>query len=449
MATVVARIAPPIDAAWRRLGWRGRTARWLSGQLVVRAALLAVVIAAASIAQPSPRTDKAAGLGATTRQVAFSVVGWEARALAAAAAAPLARQVAPTPTHEAERVALVRAHFANTDAIQKLRDRRDSLFQLPSAERDGLADVERQIQERETVFDKDRATTEAIVGDQVDAEMRALGLRGEIVERASGDGWPLPFVRITPPVFFTFQRLPFNLLIAPRDQIAITGSVLISPDLSTGEIEQLESRVDTIGVSSLVSGIGGLGSYPSMIPDSAPLRRSLEVVSHEWTHHYLALHPLGRAFFTSYEMRTINETVADMVGEEVAAAVWQRHYAPTESPPPPAPPASRSAPRAAAPQRDFGTEMRRIRREVEMRLALRDVDGAERYMEEQRHALADMGWHVRKLNTAYLSFFGAYGGGGNRFEAPLRALRASSGSLAAFLQRVQSFETPAEVLAAR
>jgi hypothetical protein len=67
-------------------------------------------------------------------------------------------------------------------------------------------------------------------------------------------------------------------------------------------------------------------------------------------------------------------------------------------------------------------------------------------MAEQREELARLGWQVRKLNTAYLSFFGAYSGGANRFEAPLRALRARSGSLAAFLGAVERFDRSEDVL---
>jgi hypothetical protein len=92
--------------------------------------------------------------------------------------------------------------------------------------------------------------------------------------------------------------------------------------------------------------------------------------------------------------------------------------------------------------------MRRIRAEVERLLAAGDVPAAEAYMAEQQAELGRQGWYVRRLNTAYLSFFGAYGGGGNRFEAPLRALRGSAGSLAAFLATVERFGRPEDALRA-
>jgi hypothetical protein len=67
-------------------------------------------------------------------------------------------------------------------------------------------------------------------------------------------------------------------------------------------------------------------------------------------------------------------------------------------------------------------------------------------MAEQRQELARLGWQVRKLNTAYLSFFGAYSGGANRFESPLRALRDRSDSLVGFLRTVERFERPEDAV---
>jgi hypothetical protein len=410
---------------------------------LTRLALVALVLAAATLGPRAPRRDVVAGLGATAGRAAFSIVGWEAAALTGALGMRVSGRPSGQPSDEADQVALVRAHFANTAEIRRLRERRDALFRRPAAERADLPDVERQIAERQARFDDGKAVVEEIVGRQVDATLRDLGLRGDLLTRALGDGWPLPFLRVDPPVFFRLERLPLNLLVAPRDRIAIVGSVLVSPDLDTDQIEQLEGRVDALGVSSLVSGIGGFGSYPSMVPDTESLPRSLDAIAHEWAHHHLTFRPLGRTFFSSYEMRTINETVADLVGDEVGRLTYERYYRAGQPTPPVAPPAR---PTGGAPRADFGAEMRRIRAEVERLLAAGDVAGAEAYMAGQRIELGRLGWQVRRLNTAYLSFFGAYGGGGNRFEAPLRALRASSGSLAAFLARVERFTSPADAL---
>ena len=407
-----------------------------------RTALGCLVLGAALLSPPSPREDVGGGLADLTNGVRFSIVGWEVGALAEKAGAAVASQQPADPVGD---VAAVRAHFDNVAELRRLRAQRDDLFARDA--RAELPGVEAKIDARAASFASTRRATEGTIAGQIDAVMRSAGLRSSLFSRGAGE-WPLPFLRIEPEVFFSYQPLPLNLLVAPRDRIAIVGSVLVSPDMDADQIDALESRMDALGVSSLVGPIGGLGSYPSMVPDTLTLRQGLDTVAHEWTHHYLALRPLGRAYFSSYDMRTVNETVADMVGQEIGRATWERYYAAGEpAAPVRAPPAAAEAP--AAPRPDFGTEMRRIRAEVEKRLRGGDVEGAERYMAEQRDELARLGFHVRKLNTAYLSFFGAYSGGANRFEAPLRALRKSSPDLATFLHRVEQLSTPKEVLALR
>jgi hypothetical protein len=405
-----------------------------AGRLAVRALLVVLALATLAISPPSPRRDRATGLADTTRRAAFSIVGWEVGALLDKAAHASGATSPPE-----RRVEIVRAHFANAAEIRRLRERRDALF----ARAEGTAAVERELAGAQASFDAGRAEVEAIVAEQVDAVLREQALRERLLELVPGGGWPLPFLRIEPNVLFTYQRLPLNLVVAEPDRLGIVGSVLVSPDLATAEIEALEERVDGLGVSSLVSGIGGFGSYPSMVPDTDSLRRGLDVIAHEWVHHYLAFRPLGQAFFASYEMRSMNETVADLIGDEVGGLVFDRYYRASE---PPAP--ARAPAPAAGPRADFGVEMRRVRREVERLLAAGDRAGAERYMAEQREELARLGWHVRKLNTAYLSFFGVYGGGGNHVESPLRALRERSSSLAAFLRAVERFDDPADLAAA-
>jgi hypothetical protein len=402
-----------------------------STRLVVRALLVAAALMTLALAPATPRADRFVGLAETTRREAFSIVGWEVGALLE----KLVRRPSASASTE-DPVASVRRHFENVAEIRRLRERRDDLFARGSE----TAGVESDLAIRQGQFDAGRAEVERIIASQIESVLDDQDLRGPTLAFVPGGGWPLSFLRVNPNVFFTFRRLPLNLVVAEQDRLGIVGSVLVSPDLTTSEIEQLEARADALGVVSLVSGIGGFGSYPSMIPDTDSLRRGLDVIAHEWVHHYLVFRPLGRAFFDSYEMRSMNETVADLVGNEVGGLVFERFYGAEE-------PTSAPRPAAATPEarRDFGVEMRRIRREVERLLSAGDRASAEKYMAEQREDLARLGWRVRKLNTAYLSFFGAYGGGGNRVESPLRAMRDRSQSLAAFLRLVETFDEPSDV----
>jgi hypothetical protein len=254
----------------------------------------------------------------------------------------------------------------------------------------------------------------------------------------------LPFVGldVSPNVFFQLGPLPNLLVVAPRDQIRIVESILLDPSLSPGQIDRIESGADGLDLASTVTGIGGLAAYPTMLPDSASPRDLLITVSHEWTHHFLAFRPLGMRYFQSYEMTEINETVADMVGHEVGDEVYRADY-PAPAPRPVAP---TPAPAPAAPAKpDYYTLMRQIRTTVEGYLARHDVAGAEAYMAQQRQELVKQGYYVRRLNTAYLAFFGSYAGSANPYEMKLRLIRQKSGSLRAFLDAVSTIQQPADL----
>ena len=75
-----------------------------------------------------------------------------------------------------------------------------------------------------------------------------------------------------------------------------------------------------------MTNIGGLGAYPTIVIDQAPLEWILSTVAHEWVHNYLSFFPLGFNYGTSGENTILNETVADIVGEEIGAAVLRERY---------------------------------------------------------------------------------------------------------------------------
>lgn len=416
-------------------------------RLLSRGFLFASLLVIVTFSPVSPHRDISEGLAVVSRQATFSIVRWEARAILDKAATIGRLQARPDPADSDEQVPIVRTHFDNVREIERLRGERDRLFSEQRRDRDALDAIEAQLLAREETFDREHRQIESIIAKQIESNLLVAGIRPSLFAPGN-DGWPIPFIRVYPNVFFTYQRLPQNLLIAPRDRVAIIGSVLVSPDLTTGAIEDLETRTDRLGVASLVIGIGGLGTFPSMIPDTEPLRRGLDVIAHEWTHHYLAFRPLGRAFFSNYEMRALNELVADMVGEEIGKQTFEQYYQGTE-PAPPAVDPSVARTQPATPRPDFGREMRRIRIEVERLLAAHDTDGAEKYMQEQRAVMSELGWNIRRLNTAYLSFFGAYTGGANRNEPPLRALRARTGSLVEFLRVVEQITSPEQLATIR
>jgi len=86
--------------------------------------------------------------------------------------------------------------------------------------------------------------------------------------------------------------------------------------------------------------------------------------------------------------------------------------------------------------------MHSTRVRVDTLLAAGKITEAENYMDQRRQVFWDNGYPIRKLNQAYFAFYGAYADvpGGAAGEDPVgpavRALRAQSGSLIAFLEKI-------------
>ena len=256
-----------------------------------------------------------------------------------------------------------------------------------------------------------------------------------------------------PPVGVHFTPLPMMLIVSPRDHIEAIFQLALRHGLDTAQQEAIERQVDsTFDVSSLVTGIGGLGAYPAMLLESDSPTWVAEVSPHEWTHHYLLFRPLGWNYDASPEARTINETVASIVGKEIGRQVVARYY--PELLPPESPPVTSSPePQPAQPPAfDFRAEMRATRVRVDELLAQGKVREAEIYMEWRRRVFVEHGYEIRKLNQAYFAFYGAYadepGAAGEDPIGPaVRRLREQSADLRAFVERVSRVTTLAELQA--
>ena len=171
--------------------------------------------------------------------------------------------------------------------------------------------------------------------------------------------------------------------------------------------------------------------FPPLISSRKDIGSAVFTIAHEWTHHFLLVHPLGREYFFSDETRSINETAADIVGDEIRDSVLAS--------------LGTSATVAGAAPSDGATEfdalLRETREKVEDFLDEGRIEQAERYMAARQRELADLGYPIRRLNTAYLAWHGGYAGTGNRFEEPLRKLRADSANLHDFLDRAKDITT--------
>jgi hypothetical protein len=263
----------------------------------------------------------------------------------------------------------------------------------------------------------------------------------------------LGFIRQpVPPVQYHTTSMPYALVVSPRDVIRQDADISLLPDLTLDQIVALEDRVERrLNQSALVVPVGGVGVYPTMVMETNSLTWLSEVVAHEWIHNFLTLRPLGVMYDQSPELRTINETTASIAGKELGNLVIEFFY-PALLPPPTQnieDDASDVQLAQEPPAFDFRAEMHETRITADALLAEGRIEDAEAYMEQRRHLFVENGYNIRRLNQAYFAFHGAYADqpGGAAGEDPVgeavRALRAKSSGLEAFLKRiawVTSFE---------
>jgi hypothetical protein len=225
---------------------------------------------------------------------------------------------------------------------------------------------------------------------------------------------------VVPPVLFRFTPIPMGLIISPRDAIRTDANIQLLPGLTLEQQIALEAEAERrLGVSALVVPFGGLGTFPTMIMESSWTSWVVEAVTHEWVHIYLFLTPLGMGYETSPQLRTINETVASLVGKDIGALVIRDNYPEWAA-------ADSAGHGLAAPQQefDFQHEMYVTRVETDRLLGLGKIEEAEAYMEARREYLmahfAEHGRVIRRLNQAYFAFYGTYADSkGERGEDPV------------------------------
>jgi len=212
---------------------------------------------------------------------------------------------------------------------------------------------------------------------------------------------------------------------------------LLQPSLSLEEIEAIEAKVDKLGVSSLiVKPRGFAGVYLSFVTNSTSLQSTIDIAVHEWIHQYLYFKPLGFLYLLhltgmsqNYEIATMNETLANIVGKEIGSIVFKKYY----------PEYGNDVNQTAESEFDFNQEMREIRKRVDKYLARGEIEQAEEFMEQKQQYLASMGHYIRKLNQAYFAFYGTYADRPTSISPiglELKELRSQSASLKDFLNAV-------------
>ncbi len=410
---------------------------------ILRNALILFVLTAllgGSTLPPAEQTEK---VRAFTRNVEFDYVSWTLEAFGIKfqqIALGSARYIPETKRRQ-----IVLDYLNLVAEIQQATYRLNDIFADPGIEdpQKASSEVSAELDSLREKHDHLAPLAEAILQDQTANIVAQMDL-------ALG-GQPIP------PILYHSTPLPLALIISPRHIIRQDENISLLADLSIEQQANLEKLVDNaLDVSSLVVGIGGVGVYPTMVMQTTDLNWLAEVVAHEWVHNFLSLRPLGVNYLTSPELRTINETTASIAGKEIGRALIERDYPEFLPPPPPElPPSTTTAQPGAFPHTpeppnfDFRTEMRETRITVDALLEENKIEEAEAYMEARRTVFWENGYHLRKINQAYFAFYGAYADqpGGAAGEDPVgaavRALRAQSPSLAAFLTQISwmtSFE---------
>ncbi|MGC8839539.1 MAG: hypothetical protein ACP5UM_14140 [Anaerolineae bacterium] len=408
-----------------RDGNRAAAARWVGRALLWLACLLLL----GGAAVPVPRLFDLR-VDAFVGRYSFDVVRWELEA-----APPKARDILFPPDRDLsppEARARVLAYWGRVREVDRLQTSLERLWAEHGQEGPPQDQVQALLEEvslLEAQQAQERPLVEAILAHQVESVLWDLRLT--------------TLGRVWPPVAFCLTTSPFHLTISPRTVIRVRAARDLRPDLPLDLQVELEERIDrSLDVSSLIEATGGYGAYPSMVLETPDLAWTLETVAHEWTHNYLAFRPLGWRYFDSPQMRSINETVADIVGEEVGKAVLARYY--PELVPPPPPPNREEA--SGPPAFDFAREMRATRMEVDRLLAEGKVEEAEAYMEARRQEFVRHGYYLRKLNQAYFAFHGTYATGPAASAVDpvgqgLAQLRARVASLREFLALVEGLRS--------
>ena len=337
---------------------------------------------------------------------------------------------------------IIKEYFTLLQDNEKLKNEIEKLYSNPDVEDPKLESSAMQVelQSNQKKLDQQSSLAETVIQKQISITLDRLGLTS----------LRQPF----PPVLYHSTELPKELIVSRRDLIEQVTSVSLQADMGLDQITALEDEVEAdTDYSALVVDIGGVGTYPTMVISTSSISYLIETVAHEWTHNYLNLRPLGMHYSSSPELRTMNETTASIVGDEISQAVTRYFYADLlDTPNTPyktyeakyvveSPPAGRWV------NVDFRQEMYQTRVHVDELLAAGQIDEAESYMEERRQLFWSQGFSIRKLNQAYFAFHGAYAdqeysaAGEDPVGNAVRTLRSRSSSLADFINKMSTFSS--------
>ena len=374
-------------------------------------------------------------LGQIVRPYRFHIVQWEASTFAEGVRGAIGGRDRAT----GDEMEQVKDYF---NTVERIKIVTSEIEAIKAGNKTGeLASLEAELSELRQKRDSLVNAAENVISGQIKEILTQQGIYHPIDK----------YVKLKvnfPPLNFKLERPPHLLVISPRDRIETMREIVLRQEVGVAEMEQVEGEVDKLGVSSIVVGLGGFGgTYPTFVTNEASLRFTVDAAAEEWLHQYLFFKPMGFRYALDvlgvkrdYEIATLNETVASMIGKEIGDMVAESYYPDLKS---------TDTEQSKKSGFDFDREMREIRRAVDGYLALGEIEQAEAFMKEKRQYLASKGYQIRKLNQAYFAFYGAYADRPTSISPigdELKRLRAQSDSLKKFLETVSSVTSREDLL---
>lgn len=351
-----------------------------------------------------------------------------------------------TPTSGSDRREALDRYVVLVDEIRAAKAEINRVTTVATRDLNAVAaaqnDMDRLIGERDVI----RPAVEEFL-EQIIAEI----VRADEIDLVSSFVWP--------PVDFRIGDPPKLLVTSPRSEISRIEDVLIDPDISIEDMSLIENElVDSHNISAVILQTGGLASYPNVIP-TIHLKRLVDTAAHEWLHAHLAFYPLGQAYFSGGDIRSMNETLADIFGREVGLRVYSevtgdQFVAPMR--PETASKEVRDDEAVEDPETfSFNRFMGETRSETDNLLGQGLIQEAEAYMESRRVELLDHGHQIRKINQAYFAFHGTYAESPSstspiaRYLWDLREQLETIGDLVKLLRPIRTYEEFEQLLVFR
>lgn len=344
----------------------------------------------------------------------YNLMGWHMENFTSKWTHWLIRAAPGLGISDQDRVELVDRYFLLGDEARRLQDELAFSSNGATGSGDGSGRVETLAQRLDQIR-AERLLIRADVEETIES-----GVSSAVRNHRLGvmDSWEFLDELVFPPIDIRLQEPPKALITSPRNRVERLETVLLEPGITLRERERIERRIaDEQDLSAIVLDIGGVATYPASIYNGGDLRGTLRIVAHEWIHHYMAFRPLGSEMHSDPAMHTLNETAANIAGNELgdwaylafmerkSAQLGGRENVAMRAPHDTMRAGPTSASGAAF---DYGPAMRETRISVDRLLAAGQVELAESYMESRRQTFNDNGYPIRKLNQAYFAFNGSY-----------------------------------------